>query len=95
MSELRMHLTEEQLDDVLIGDVSAEAAAHLKACPRCAARMAAATMPMTSFKAVSAAWSERATRWMPVRARVWLVCERSRKNGAGIGYFSVTAMRRS
>lgn len=65
MSELRMHLTDEQMDDVLIGDASAEAAAHLKACPACAARMAAATMPMASFKAVSAAWSERRSATMP------------------------------
>jgi hypothetical protein len=34
--------------------------------------------------APSARRSERVTRWMPVRARVWLVCERSRSSGTGM-----------
>jgi hypothetical protein len=63
-----MHLTEDQIDDALIGDLGAPAAAHLKACAACAARMAEAEMPLASFKTVSTAWSERRSATMPAIA---------------------------
>ena len=53
------HLSEEQLDDVLIGDPGVEAAAHLKGCGVCQERVAALEGPIASFAAVSLAWSER------------------------------------
>ena len=53
------HLSEEQLDDVLIGDPGVEAAAHLADCAACKARVAALEAPIASFAAVSLAWSER------------------------------------
>jgi hypothetical protein len=53
------HLSEEQLDDVLIGDPGVEATAHLTGCAACQARVAALEGPIASFTAVSLAWSER------------------------------------
>jgi hypothetical protein len=38
-SNFNAHLTEEALDDVLIGMGSEEAALHLAACPECRARV--------------------------------------------------------
>jgi hypothetical protein len=66
VDELRdTHLTEDQIDDALIGDLNAASAAHLKACANCSARLAAAEMPLASFKSVSLAWSERHSATMP------------------------------
>jgi hypothetical protein len=60
------HLTEDQLDDHLIGDLAAPAAAHLAACALCTARVAEATSPLASFQAVSLAWSERVSATAPM-----------------------------
>ena len=60
------HLSEDQIDDVLIGDLAAEPAAHLKQCMQCQARLEAAKAPMASFAAVSMAWSERQSATAPV-----------------------------
>jgi hypothetical protein len=60
-----MHLTEDQIDEALLGDLNASPAAHLKSCAVCTARLAAAEMPLASFKAVSLAWSERHSATMP------------------------------
>ena len=54
-----MHLTEDQIDDVLMGDLAATTAAHLAACEACKLRVAEFEAPIASFKAVSLAWSER------------------------------------
>jgi hypothetical protein len=61
------HLSEDQIDDVLMGDVAAATAAHLAGCVDCQARVAEVEAPLASFKAVSAAWSERRSATMPVR----------------------------
>jgi hypothetical protein len=60
-----VHLTEDQIDDALMGDLAAEAKSHLQGCPACAERLAAAEMPLASFKAVSTAWSERRSATLP------------------------------
>ncbi len=60
-----VHLTEDQIDDALMGDLTAEAAAHLEGCSTCAERLAEAKMPLASFKAVSTAWSERRSATLP------------------------------
>ena len=60
-------LTEDQLDDHLIGDLAPAAAAHLAACEHCQARVAAAEQPMVSFREVSLAWAERQSATMPTR----------------------------
>jgi hypothetical protein len=72
------HLTEDQMDDHLIGDLGAAPAAHLAACSLCMARVAQADAPLASFRAVTLAWSERqsATAPMPTVAAARSVWER-------------------
>lgn len=60
------HLTADQIDDQLIGDLAAAPAAHLAACALCAERVAAAASPMASFQHVSTAWSERRSATLPI-----------------------------
>ena len=60
------HLTDDQLDDHLIGDLAPAPAAHLAACSLCAQRVAAARSPLDSFHTVSTAWSERRSATLPI-----------------------------
>ena len=60
------HLTEDQIDDLLIGDLAPETTAHLKQCTTCQTRLEAAKAPIASFRAVSMAWSERRSATVPV-----------------------------
>jgi hypothetical protein len=60
------HLTEDQLDDHLIGDLAAAPAAHLTACPYCTARVADAAGPLANFREVSLAWGERKSATSPI-----------------------------
>ena len=60
------HLTADQIDDHLIGDLAARPAAHLAACSHCADRVAAATSPIASFQHVATAWSERRSATLPI-----------------------------
>jgi hypothetical protein len=60
------HLTPDQIDDHLIGDLAPAAAAHLAACALCADRVAAEASPIASFRQVSAAWSERRSATLPI-----------------------------
>jgi len=60
------HLTEDQIDDILIGDLAPETTAHLKQCTTCQTRLEAAKAPIASFTAVSMAWSERRSATVPV-----------------------------
>jgi len=64
---MNMHLTDDQIDDYLIGDLSDDAAAHLAACEPCTLRVAKAEAPIASFKAVSLAWSERQSATLPTQ----------------------------
>ena len=59
------HLTEDQLDDALIGDLATGHANHLTACEQCQMRLAEAGAPMAAFSAVSLAWSERRSATLP------------------------------
>ncbi len=52
------HLSDEELDDVLIGAGSPEAEAHLAECAACADRTAAFSAAMASFNQATLAWSE-------------------------------------
>ena len=52
------HLSEEALDDVLIGLGSAESEAHLALCPECRAQVETFRGDMALFNAASMAWSE-------------------------------------
>ncbi len=60
-----IHLTEDQIDDALIGDLSAEGMAHLSSCDECRLRLADAEAPLASFNVVSLAWSERRSATLP------------------------------
>jgi hypothetical protein len=61
------HLTQEELDSYLMGDLAAEPAAHLVGCEPCRAALAELEMPLASFRAVTLAWSERRSATMPLR----------------------------
>ncbi len=60
------HLTPDQIEDRLIGDLAAAPAAHLAACTLCNERVAAAGSPIASFQQVSSAWSERLSATLPI-----------------------------
>ncbi|MES2392256.1 MAG: hypothetical protein V4555_11490 [Acidobacteriota bacterium] len=62
-----MHLTDDQIDEYLMGDLSAEATAHLDACNPCLTRVAEVEQPLASFRAVSLAWSERRSATLPLQ----------------------------
>ena len=55
---LSNHLSEEALDDVLIGLGSAESEAHLAVCPECRAEVETFRGDVALFNAASVAWSE-------------------------------------
>jgi len=65
------HLTEDQIDELLMGSLEAGVAAqmreHAESCEACATRLAEIETPIASFKAVTLAWSERHSATMPVR----------------------------
>ena len=62
-----LHLSDDQIDDALIGDLAAEHAAHLAVCDECQIRLTEAGAPIASFNAVSLAWSERRSSTLPLR----------------------------
>lgn len=65
-AEEGMHLSEEQIDDQLMGDLSGEAAAHLVDCEACSRRVAKAGAPIQGFRDVGTAWAERRSATMPI-----------------------------
>jgi hypothetical protein len=73
-----IHLSEDQIDYQLLGDLSGGAATHLAGCEHCAARVAVAAEPMVDFRDVAMAWSERrsATMPLPVAPRDGLLWQR-------------------
>ena len=52
------HLSEEDLDDILIGDSTPSAQAHLAACDLCRARVAPFEATLASFNQATTAWAE-------------------------------------
>ena len=66
LSADRFHLSDDQIDDHLIGDLAPEPAAHLAACSACTQRAAAAAAPFAAFESVSMAWSERRSATLPL-----------------------------
>lgn len=58
MTELSAHLSEEALDDVLIGLSTAESDAHLAICGACRSRVEAFQSGLQAFNQASLAWSE-------------------------------------
>ncbi len=62
------HLTLQQIEDCLIGDLAAAPAAHLNRCSHCAERVQSARSPLESFQLVATAWSERHSATLPIPA---------------------------
>jgi len=65
---MSLHLSNDQIDDQLIGELEPAAAVHLSSCADCTARVAAAAEPIAGFVAVSNAWSERRSATLPLLA---------------------------
>lgn len=63
--EMLTHLSEESLDDVLIGMGGADSHAHLARCAECRARVEQFTSDVELFNTASMAWSEAHPRRMP------------------------------
>ena len=86
------HLTEEQIDELLMGSLGPTEAAqvreHVAGCEACAAQLAEIEAPLASFKAVTLAWSERRSATMPVRPAVRRAGSRW---GLGFAWGSVAA----
>jgi anti-sigma factor RsiW len=61
------HLSEEAMDDALIGIATAETEAHLATCDVCRAQVASFQLQMDSFNAATMAWSERKIAAQPIR----------------------------
>jgi hypothetical protein len=66
--ELSAHLSEEAMNDVLIGLGSPESNAHLAACPACRNQMQEFQSDMRLFNQTSLAWSETRSATMPLPA---------------------------
>lgn len=62
------HLSEEALDDVLIGLGSPESEIHLARCPECRAKVGALRSDIGLFNAASIAWSQGQRSGMPPTA---------------------------
>jgi len=60
-----MHLSEEALDDLLIGDGPAESEAHLAACPECRAKVEAFQSDLALFNKATLCWGEVQSATMP------------------------------
>jgi hypothetical protein len=60
------HLTPDQIDDHLIGDLAPAPAAHLASCAECTERLALAAQPLADFESVSRSWSERRSATLPI-----------------------------
>ena len=52
------HLTEDQLDDLLLGEASTAATEHAAACAQCHGKLQAFTALMADFNQSSLAWSQ-------------------------------------
>lgn len=57
-SHLTSHLSEDQINDALIGEISDEARLHLDACALCQAEVEPFQATLASFNQASAAWSQ-------------------------------------
>ncbi|HEY5054755.1 MAG TPA: hypothetical protein VIJ38_19695 [Acidobacteriaceae bacterium] len=60
------HLSDDEFNDQLIGDLAPAPSAHLAACDLCSDRLAEASFLITSFQDVTAAWSERRSATLPI-----------------------------
>jgi hypothetical protein len=63
---MNLHLSNDQIDDQLIGVLEPAVAEHLLRCAECTSRVAAAAAPIAGFMAVTNAWSERRSATLPL-----------------------------
>jgi anti-sigma factor RsiW len=56
------HLQPEQMNDLLLGIVGSETAAHLGACPQCRSEVEAMRQTLGSFRSAAVGWSEGAAK---------------------------------
>jgi hypothetical protein len=61
------HLSESELESVLIGDAAPASATHLAACGSCRSALAEMEAPLAAFRGVTLAWSERRSATLPLR----------------------------
>jgi len=84
------HLSDDQLDAVLIEGASPAAATHLADCNPCTVRLDAVAQPVASFQAVTLAWSERRSATLPLREESFGRAA-SRNWGRRYGWVAATA----
>ena len=86
------HLTEDQIDELLMGSLEADEATRLRehaaGCEACAVKLAEIETPLQSFKAVTLAWSERRSATLPVRPTARRA---STRWGMGLAWGSIAA----
>jgi hypothetical protein len=63
---MNLHLSNDQIDDHLIGVLEPAAAAHVATCADCTSRVATAAAPIAGFVTVANAWSERRSATLPL-----------------------------
>ena len=61
------HLTAQQIDDELMGDLGPPWDRHLAGCDLCGARVSEAAAPLAAFREVTLAWGERRSATLPLR----------------------------
>lgn len=66
---MKLHLTNEEIDDIIVGEPATDRRAHLQTCPICVARLAAAFEPIANFNIASLAWGERRSATLPLQLR--------------------------
>lgn len=61
-----MHLSEDQVDEVLLDDASADVLAHLSGCELCQSRVQSFQSSMAVFNAATLSWAEAKSNTMPL-----------------------------
>lgn len=70
-TETSSHLSEEAMNDILIGLGSAEAEGHLRACQVCRAQLDNVNSALLSFNQATLEWSERRSACLPAVQTGW------------------------
>jgi hypothetical protein len=90
------HLTEDELELVLIGDAAPGSMAHLSACVPCKTALEEMKAPLAGFRAVTLAWSERRSATLPLNslqeARRRAAIGRRQQFALGAGLTAVLAL---
>jgi hypothetical protein len=65
-NESSIHLTEEELNDLLIGESASASASHLAACPSCRAKVEEFQSGLEAFNQTALSWCEMRSVTLPV-----------------------------